>query len=97
MAVLISLIPDGGWIETIEKSNFNTVVDSTQQVMGGIQSVIDKIDHGEGVLGMLLNQPMEMKETLHYLSQSSENLSMILERLEKCDSQCSGKEGRKRL
>ena len=76
------LIPDGGWIETIEKSNFNAVVDSTRRVMGGIQSVINKIDRGEGVLGMLLNHPMEMQQTFHHLSQSSEKLSMILQRLE---------------
>lgn len=76
------LIPDGGWIETIEKSNLNAVFDSTRQVMGGIQSVINKIDRGEGVLGMLLNHPMEMQQTFHHLSQSSEKLSMILQRLE---------------
>ena len=76
------LIPDGGWIEAVEKSNLNAVVDSTRQVMGGIQSLINKIDRGEGALGMLLNYPMEMQKTFHHLSQSSEKLSMILQRLE---------------
>jgi phospholipid/cholesterol/gamma-HCH transport system substrate-binding protein len=76
------IIPENGWIEAIEKSNFTAVVDSTRQVMGGIQSVINKIDHGQGVLGMLLNHPMEMQNTFHHLSQSSEKLSMILQRLE---------------
>lgn len=77
------LIPNGGWIETVEKTSFNDVVDSTQQVMDGIQNVISKIDEGKGILGILLNEPMDLRETLHHLSVSTQNLSAILERLEK--------------
>lgn len=76
------MIPNGGRIETVEKSSFYAVVDSTQQMMGGIQSVIAKIDQGEGMLGMLVNEPMELKKTLHHLSVSSQRLSAILEKLE---------------
>lgn len=76
------LVPDGGWIETIEKSSFNAMVDTTQQVMDGIQNVISKIDEGKGLLGILLNEPMDLRETLHHLSVSTQKLSSILERLE---------------
>ncbi|MBN2104549.1 MCE family protein [bacterium] len=77
------VIPDGGWIKTMEKSSFNSVVDSTQQVMGSIQNVIAKINQGEGMLGMLLNEPMELKKTLHHLSVSTEKLSSILDKLDR--------------
>ena len=76
------MIPNGGWIQTVERSSFYSVVDSTQQVMSGIQSVISKIDQGEGMLGMLLNEPMELRKTLHHLSVSTEKLSSILEKLD---------------
>lgn len=77
-----SLVPHGGWIEAKEKTSFYAMVDTTQQVMDGIQSVISKIDRGEGMLGMLLNEPMELRTTLHHLALSTQNLSAILERLE---------------
>jgi phospholipid/cholesterol/gamma-HCH transport system substrate-binding protein len=77
-----SLIPGGGWIPVSEKTSIFAVMDSTQHFMGGLQSVINKIDQGEGMLGMMLNDPLELEQTLHHLSVSTKKLSLILERLE---------------
>ena len=74
-------IPHGDYILADEKSTYSAIVDSTQLMVEDIRRVLLKLDRGEGAVGMLINEPMEMRETLHNLSVASNNLAAILTRL----------------
>lgn len=74
-------IPSDGYIQADEKSTYSAIVDSTQMMVDDIRRVLLKLDRGEGAAGMLINEPMEMRETLHNLSVASNNLASILIRL----------------
>ena len=77
------LIPEGEYIETTEKGALGAIVDTTSQVLEDLRSVISKIDRGDGLLGVVLNEPLEVRKTLSNLSTTTEKLANILSRVEK--------------
>jgi len=77
------VIPEGGTIEAQEGMDYSAIVDSTSLMVGDIRRVVSKMDRGEGMLSMLLNEPLEMRETLHHLSISSRRLARLLDRVDR--------------
>jgi len=75
-----AVIQPGGYIQADHAGGFSAMADTTSLVLNDIRSVLSKIDRGEGMLGLMLNNPMEMQQTLHHLAVSSQQLSSILER-----------------
>jgi phospholipid/cholesterol/gamma-HCH transport system substrate-binding protein len=76
-------IPAGGFIPADESSSMNAIFDSTSLMIEGISRVISKIDRGQGAIGTILNEPLELRQTLHNLSVASDRLVRILDRLER--------------
>ncbi|NQT24241.1 MCE family protein [candidate division KSB1 bacterium] len=77
------VIPEDGFIQTDEKGAFSAMVDTTNQVLEDLRSVIAKIDRGDGLLSTVLNEPLEIRKTLSHLSTTTQKLSTILSRVEK--------------
>ncbi|MFC1502250.1 MlaD family protein [bacterium] len=77
-----SQIPEGGYIDADESSSYGAIVDSTNLMVEDIRRVLSKVDRGEGMVGMLLNEPLGLRRTLNQLSVSSEKLALLMERLE---------------
>ena len=75
-----ALIKPGGFIKSYDSASLSAMSDTTSLVLNDIKSVLAKIDRGEGMLGLMVNQPLEMEETLHHLAVSSRQLSSLLER-----------------
>ena len=75
-------IPEGGYLEADESSSYGAIVDSTNLMVEDIRRVLSKVDRGEGMVGMLLNEPLGLRRTLNQLSVSSEKLALLMERLE---------------
>ncbi|MBN1893585.1 MCE family protein [bacterium] len=76
-------IPEGGMIDAEEASGYKDIVDNTGVVVEDLQRIVAKLDRGQGALGVLLNEPLEIKKTLHHLNLSMQRISGILEGLEK--------------
>jgi len=76
-------IPEGGLIEAEEASGYKDIVDNTGVAVEDIRRIVAKLDQGEGALGVLLNEPLEIRKTLHHLNLSMERISRILEGIEK--------------
>jgi phospholipid/cholesterol/gamma-HCH transport system substrate-binding protein len=77
------VVPENGFIEINEKGAFGAIVDTTNQVLEDLRSVIAKIDRGDGLLSTVLNEPLEVRKTLFHLSTTTQKLSAILSRIEK--------------
>ena len=75
-------VEPGGYITADEQTSFGAIIDTTSLVMEEIRRVFSKIDRGEGMVGMLVNETLEMRETLHHLSLASKRLAGVLGRLE---------------
>jgi phospholipid/cholesterol/gamma-HCH transport system substrate-binding protein len=76
-------IPAGGFIPADDSSTMSAIVDSTTQVIGGLQRVISKIDRGEGAFSTILNEPLELRRTLHNLAVASDRMVNILDRIDR--------------
>jgi phospholipid/cholesterol/gamma-HCH transport system substrate-binding protein len=76
-------VPAGGVIPADEYSGMSAIMDSTNQVIGGLQRVISKLDRGDGALSAILNEPLELRRTLHNLSVASDRLVAILDRIDR--------------
>jgi phospholipid/cholesterol/gamma-HCH transport system substrate-binding protein len=79
-------ISEGSVIEADEMSTYNAIVDSTSLMVDDIRRILSKMDSGKGLVGLLLNEPLEMRQTLANLSVSSNRLSRILERVDRGES-----------
>ncbi|MFO7891725.1 MAG: MlaD family protein [bacterium] len=75
-------IEPGGFIETRSSTNYTTIVDSTNLMVGDIRSTISKINRGQGALGQLVNEPMGIQQTMKNLMETSNYLARILEKVE---------------
>jgi phospholipid/cholesterol/gamma-HCH transport system substrate-binding protein len=75
-------IPAGDFIPADESSSMSAIVDSTTLVIEGLHHIISKIDHGEGALSTILNEPLELRRTLYNLSVVSDRLVRMLNRIE---------------
>ena len=76
-------IPEGGTIEVEGGMGLSAMVDTTSMVIEDLRSIVGKIDRGDGLLGLMLNEPMGMKQTLNNLSDASKTMSCILDRIDK--------------
>ena len=76
-------IPEGGMIDAEEAAGYRDIVDNTGVAVEDIRRIVAKLDQGEGALGVLLNEPLEIKKTLHHLNLSMQRISRILEGIEK--------------
>ena len=72
----------GGELTANESGVFGDIVDTTNQVIKDLRSVVAKIDHGDGMLSVLLNEPLEIRKTVRNLSSATDRLSIILGRIE---------------
>ncbi len=79
-------ILEGSVIEADNMSTYTAIVDSTSLLVDDIRRILSKMDRGEGLVGLLLNEPLEMRQTLANLSASSNRLSHILERVDRGES-----------
>jgi phospholipid/cholesterol/gamma-HCH transport system substrate-binding protein len=77
------VIPPDGFIETDDRGGISAIVDSTQKFLSDLHAIASKIDGGKGALSVLLNDPLEMHQTLHNLSASSAALSVLLDRIQR--------------
>ena len=77
------VIPIGGVIEAVQPTNYGAIVDSTNMMVDDIRMVLGKLNRGEGMAGMILNEPLEVRQTLHNLSVSSQKLASLLDRLDR--------------
>ena len=75
-------IPPNGYILADEQSTFGSIMDSTTLAMEEIRSVFSKINRGDGMVGMFMNETLEMRETLHNLSLASKRLADVLGRID---------------
>ena len=76
------LIKEGGFIEAAPTKGYDAIVGNTSLVLEDIRKVLLKIDQGDGAMGILLNEPLEIRETLHHLSLSTQRLSGMLGEIE---------------
>ena len=76
-------IPEGGFIQAAEMTSYAAIVDSANLMVEDIRSILQKIDRGEGALGLLVNEPSEMGQTLRHLSVSSQRLAGLLDRVDR--------------
>jgi len=74
------VIPEGGIIQAEEVTSYDAIVGSTNLMVEDIRRLLSKIEQGQGTVGMLLNEPLETRETLHNLSIASQRLAQLLER-----------------
>jgi len=74
-------IPTGGYIQSEEGTQYQAIVDSTSLMLEDARRILAKINRGEGALGLMLNRPMELPETLHSLALSVHRLSTLIERV----------------
>ncbi len=79
------MLKAGTFIPVDDSPGYGAIVDSTSMVLNDIRRVLGKVDRGDGALGIMLNDPMKMKETLHHLAEASKHLSNLLEKAEKGD------------
>jgi len=75
-------IGEGGIIQADKQTPLESIVDSTGMIAGDIRRMFSKINRGEGAIGMLLNESLEMRQTLRHLAVSSARLAAILNRLD---------------
>jgi phospholipid/cholesterol/gamma-HCH transport system substrate-binding protein len=75
-------IAPGGEIPADESSALSTIVDSTSVMIGSLSRMISKMNGGQGAAGMLLNEPLELRQTLHNLAVASGQIVRMLNRLE---------------
>jgi len=76
------VIEPGDYILTQTSTDYSTIVDSTNLMVGDIRTTISKINRGQGALGKLVNEPMGIKETMANLMETSRYLAIILEKIE---------------
>jgi phospholipid/cholesterol/gamma-HCH transport system substrate-binding protein len=76
-------IPPDDFIPADESSTMSAIVDSTSLVIEGLHSVISKLDRGQGAFSTILNEPLDLRRTLHNLSVASDRLVNILDRIER--------------
>ncbi|HDQ46377.1 MAG TPA: MCE family protein [bacterium] len=81
----LPVIPPGGVIEADDARVIGAMLDTTNVVIQGLRSVISKLDEGEGLLGVLLNEPLAIQNTFHNLASATDRLSHILGRVERGD------------
>ena len=79
-------IPPGGTIKAEETASYASIMDSTTLMLENIREVFSKINRGKGTIGLLLNNPLEMKQTLHNLSVSSQHLASLLKKADNSTS-----------
>ncbi len=77
------VIPPGGTIKAEEATTYAAIMDSTTLMLEDIREVFSKINNGKGMIGLLLNNPMETQQILHNLSVSSQRLASILEKADR--------------
>ncbi len=77
------VIPEGGRIEALDITNYSAIVDSTNLMVDDVREVLTKINRGEGMLGLILNEPMGIRQTIENLAVSSQRLASLLEKLDK--------------
>jgi phospholipid/cholesterol/gamma-HCH transport system substrate-binding protein len=82
-SALLPAIPEGGFIESDKQTPLESIVDSTGLIAGDIRRMFSKINRGEGTIGMLFNESLEMRQTLSHLALSSARLAAILDRLDR--------------
>jgi phospholipid/cholesterol/gamma-HCH transport system substrate-binding protein len=75
-------VKDGGFIQADPTKGYDAIVGNTSLVLEDIRKVLLKIDQGNGAMGILLNEPLEIRETLHHLSLSTQKLSGMLGEIE---------------
>lgn len=75
-------LPEGAFIETVEKGGFSAVVDTTSLALEELRSVISKIDRGEGIIGALLTESDESQAMVENLALSTQRLSNVLGHLD---------------
>lgn len=73
----------GALIQAVDPTDYSAVVDSTNLMVDDIRQLLWKLNRGEGMLAAMLNEPLEIRETLHSLSLSSKRLSGLLAGLER--------------
>jgi phospholipid/cholesterol/gamma-HCH transport system substrate-binding protein len=59
------IIPEGGYIDADESSSYGAIVDSTNLMVGDIRQVLSKVNRGEGMVGMLLNESLGFSSLFH--------------------------------
>jgi len=79
-------IPPGGTIKAEEATSYAAIMDSTTLMLEDIREVFSKMNRGEGMIGLLLNNPLEMRRTLHNLSVSSQRLAFLLKKADSVKS-----------
>jgi phospholipid/cholesterol/gamma-HCH transport system substrate-binding protein len=75
-------VKEGGFIQADPTKGYDAIVGNTSLVLEDIRKVLLKIDQGNGAMGILLNEPLEIRETLHHLSLSTQKLSGMLGEIE---------------
>lgn len=76
-------IRSGELIQAVDPTNYSAVIDSTNLMVDDIRQLIWRLNRGEGMFATMLNEPLEIRETLHSLSLSSKRLSSLIEGLER--------------
>ncbi len=72
------LIKEGGFIQAAPTKGYDAIVGNTSLVLEDLRKVLLKLDRGDGALGILLNKPLEIRESFHNLSLSTQKLSGML-------------------
>jgi phospholipid/cholesterol/gamma-HCH transport system substrate-binding protein len=72
------LIKEGHFIQAAPTKGYDAIVGNTSLVLEDLRKVLLKIDQGDGAMGILLNEPLEIRETLHHLSVSTKKLSRMI-------------------
>lgn len=76
-------IEEGNFIQAAPTKGYDAIVGNTSLVLEDLRKVLMKIDQGDGAIGILLNEPLEVRETLHHLSVSTQKLSKMIDEIDK--------------
>ncbi len=76
-------IESNGVIETESMTSYSAIVDSTGLMVQDIRRVLSRIDGGEGMVSTLINEPLQVRQTLNHLHDASLRLASALERLDR--------------
>jgi len=72
-------VPPGGEIQTGDAPGFNTLLNSTSDTMDDLRTVINKISSGDGALGAVLNDELEIRRIMSNLNRASQSLAKLME------------------
>ncbi len=76
-------IKPGEYIQTLKTGNISSIMMNTDSALASINSIVRRMERGDGLAGLILKGSPEVEATLRSLAISSNRLEKIISRVEK--------------